>query len=462
MRPSGLQSQLDSWTFPVQGRQERTPTIVRVATEIEAKLGSVTGCTVAGLELEHLWQVVKGHVSSARPITQLNRRDLKAIPWVLFFPEASPEKWLARDRGLLRQYRRWLATGYRAPVIISLVHSLLASWRPDDIGFKQWQRLTVRAVDSSSSRRVALWCRRCHDNELLHLDGPKKFASRLMRSDKKVAALLDGAGLSGQLAYSRWLEASQLHLLHLINNDLKKGQLAAAQLERAFSLIRAPDERFLRFENVRILMVEALLSPFEQASPSPDLQEAIRAFLLETVGDPRFRRGRWQGVDPGLKNVMMRWLVSMTLDDFFRILDKTAMVRHWRQRKRFWSDYVDQGVISDAWLVLGRRARVLAHRAIEGSEGYGRLGGTVDSAQSVLLMRLGGLTIAEWSHNGRCCFWRADNPNAPRLYRSDSYAAFTLRVGNNSDGSTVHDAHKTWMSTIARWIQSETGVRRRV
>ena len=46
----------------------------------------------------------------------------------------------------------------------------------------------------------------------------------------------------------------------------------------------------------------------------------------------------------------------------------------------------------------------------------GRLSGA-SPEQSVLLLRMSGVTIAEWSHNGSCRMWLDGNKDAPKLYQ---------------------------------------------
>ena len=77
--------------------------------------------------------------------------------------------------------------------------------------------------------------------------------------------------------------------------------------------------------------------------------------------------------------------------------------------------------------------------------------------QSVLLLCLPGVTIAEWSHNGACRFWLDGNPDAPALYQS-TYSREDL-VGEQ-DYLQRHDGSSEgrWQDSIAQWLRDNTGV----
>jgi hypothetical protein len=79
-----------------------------------------------------------------------------------------------------------------------------------------------------------------------------------------------------------------------------------------------------------------------------------------------------------------------------------------------------KGAIDDAWLALGANVHASARARQDLGSAFGRLEGAGASGdQSVLLLRIGPLLIAEWSHNGSMRAWLADE--APRLGRA-SYA----------------------------------------
>jgi len=161
----------------------------------------------------------------------------------------------------------------------------------------------------------------------------------------------------------------------------------------------------------------------------------------------------WHGLDDA-RQVMMRWLVGLTLDEFFRLLDETALDRLWRQRKAFWGHYLKKDQITDAWMILGKSAVRLAALRRDFFKGrFGHLLRNADGDQSVLLLRIAGITIAEWSHNGRCRFWTRANRGAPKYYEHEYNRTDLI---NECDRALTHQG--SWEPRFAAYIFEETGI----
>jgi hypothetical protein len=87
-----------------------------------------------------------------------------------------------------------------------------------------------------------------------------------------------------------------------------------------------------------------------------------------------------------------------------------------------------KGWISDSWLVVGDNVRrsITANRELK--ESYGNLRDPPSENHSVLLMRIGNVLFAEWSHNGKLRAWSITSPSVPRLPLTGSYDADALRT----------------------------------
>ena len=215
----------------------------------------------------------------------------------------------------------------------------------------------------------------------------------------------------------------------------------------------------LRFPSRRRLLAAALLLPFADPQVPGQPVEAIKSFLLEHYGHPRVKVTNWQGVRAEAIEVFMRWIVQATLEAFFDVVDATAKPEHWLYRRAFWEAYRRQGYLSDAWVVLGRHARQEVNLRLSHLKGsYGILRGS-QSDQSVLLMKVGDLVIAEWSHQGACRIWRSQQPEAPKLYQQE-YDAAALRDPFPA-GLFRHDGSVwgSWQSKVAAFIREYTGIR---
>jgi hypothetical protein len=158
---------------------------------------------------------------------------------------------------------------------------------------------------------------------------------------------------------------------------------------------------------------------------------------------------------------MLRWLAGATLEDFLEILDRTAPAwtddaRRWRYRKAFWLAYHRKGYIRDAWIAVGLNAkRVLTriHDSVQLS--YADLEGA-GSNDSLLLLRIGTLTIAEWSHVGACRLWKAGNPNKPSLYRHTYKKQETNRLPSEAVVHANAEAY-LWQGRVSEYIRGQTG-----
>ena len=62
--------------------------------------------------------------------------------------------------------------------------------------------------------------------------------------------------------------------------------------------------------------------------------------------DPRLTQSGWTSVSPAAKDVMLRWMVSASLEDFFALIARRAQEDHWRYRKAFWSAYLKRDYIA--------------------------------------------------------------------------------------------------------------------
>ena len=156
---------------------------------------------------------------------------------------------------------------------------------------------------------------------------------------------------------------------------------------------------------------------------------------------------------------MIRWLVERALEEFLALIKDTALDRHWRYREAFWRAFLKKNLIDDIWFALGPQAKRQLRRIRKQQgeiETTANLRGAV-SGQSVLLLRMPGVTVAEWSHNGSCRFWLDGNSAAPKLYQRE-YHRFD--VMNAADFTQAHLASQQgyWQGLIAGWLRQNTGI----
>jgi hypothetical protein len=172
-------------------------------------------------------------------------------------------------------------------------------------------------------------------------------------------------------------------------------------------------------------MARGLTKPWldQGVPPSEAVRGAACEFLVQHLKDPRTNPGNWQAVGEETTSLVRRWLVRASLDMFFGLIAQFALDQHWHWRAAFWKACMDRcnkiGVPFDAWVALGPRVHDMARASRDLRGAYGRLAGAgVQGNHSVLLMRVGPVTLCDWSHNGSLRAWPNDWRDAPRLYRS--------------------------------------------
>jgi hypothetical protein len=258
-------------------------------------------------------------------------------------------------------------------------------------------------------------------------------------------------------------------------------QLKLAAIREA---VKSPNEQLLRkliewiFSGVRGTPIgdyyEAMLAPFESTMPHSDVQKLLISKLVEKFRDPRIHS--WPNLSGNNGDTrrekciatIRRWLSIEYLDLFIQIIERTAVDRQFRPRKAFWMQYFEKDKISDVTLVLASDADSAARRTRSRMVNaeymqWAKLGSAL-SDQSVLLMQLGDLIIAEWSHSGAIRFWRADAKSAPKFHLPE-YLGYQLRrgslkikVGHGFRDAITHHENGQWMRWASDAIKYHTGV----
>lgn len=413
---------------------------------------------------EHLERIA---ASGGQGMSGLSTAELRTAPWVMFEPfgdqPAAPV--LALRNGLLAAYLREVFRRSRASAVAALIYCFLLFYPQRLPIFHQLREvISARLIPRVPGGRIARW-QGCIDHcGLFAADAPVQLAARLANAGQAPDLVLDDCCLGGPLATGELARQAFGKFLAAISVQLTAGKANMTTLERLLSLSRRPDDaRRFRFERDRFELVAGLLLPFADGVPGPEAARPIKAFMLDMLGDPRLTgAARWNGADPRAKQVMLGWMVTETLEDFFRLLEYAAQSdatarRHWAARKTFWSRYLRAGVIADAWVALGPLARTEAKDMLSGAgETYAMLkpGYNVQKNHSAIILRIGNLVISEWSHSGSFRAWMSDAPKCPKLYRQ-RYTRSELVTAPAYE--VAH--HSGWQSRIANLIYDETGIR---
>jgi len=431
---------------------------------VEKQLSNIQPKQPSKTDLNRLFNSISTHFGARNGLEGLYSQDIRRAPWILFtHPEDTPGS-LAKNKRFCKSFLKWLNIQLKPNCISTLLFVFLREY-PSELGtFHLWRKGISSCLYQSQNPRLQLVRKRCDRFQLLAEDGPQRFSEIIL--DDKIAPnkLFLEAGLTGQLEAQGFSHAVYRDILKRVNLGLSSGLQQNDLLKRLFSFASVEDEKGmrLRFETGAKDLAEALLLPYADNKAHSGHHKELQSFLVDLMGDPRIVKSHWIGVNPRAKEVMFGWLVEATLDVFFRILDKSAD-KIWRYRKAFWSAYYKKGYIQHAWAVLGNDAVSIAKQIDDRKIRFGQLSGAYSKNQSVLLLRIGDLIIAEWSHNGKCRIWRDTEQNQskiPKLYNALSdYNAFSLR--KEADFEQVHHASEygTWQYKVERFIRHQTNIK---
>lgn len=319
-------------------------------------------------------------------------------------------------------------------------------WRPDDV----WSRLhdEVKLFDSR--------------------EGPKRIANLVMQDQRPVMQVLDSVNLGGSSRRKGGLTEAAFRQACMLTAQMTGSAALKAQL-RLMEWAGFGNE-VLIYPRAWWHFAAALFSPWRHAQPSDTHQNRLMDVAIKYAGDPRTSRGtKWNAVEeqaPEAYGVIMRWLTKASFEQFFTIVDQmTDRPDMWHERKRFWSKYLNASpsLISDAWVVFGKDGAVRAEQVARQNDNeayrkFGRLGSGRTPQHTALIMKIGDLTIVEWSHNGKWNIWRPGDPNKPQFHKYNTRNWPDYEASELMYGPLNGSHHANWQATVAYTIRHETGL----
>jgi len=436
--------------------------------KIRARLGEGIGCQDLGKnDLIEVYLAVKKKWEQDKKLAGLDLRTMKRLPFVLFRKNLGGGT-LANTSSLLNSYLIWVRSTLNTRAIVSLLSEFLFNYNPKASWFEPTRILLIESLKSGETIRLQRLYRLTEKHKLLELDAPEKLADQALQAES-VVFFFRSIGLGGRLSKRGLVEYVFFAVGHEISTNIKRETVTLSALNKYTSWF-VPTSKEFRFPKQKVMFINHLLEPFSQGDHPERVKDTLLPFLLENFGDPRINKEHWDGTSPITQQVMNRWLIKSTLEDFFRLLEHVAggnpdADRMWKEREKFWMAYVKRNVINEAWVILGYRARQVAMSSFSDFNGqYGDLkSGNVTPLHSVLLMRIDSLIIAEWSHNGKCHMWMEGDSNKPILYKNE-YIRDELRyeVANSSKElppfTHVKSTSPLWQRRVRNYIRRITGI----
>jgi hypothetical protein len=451
-----LGSELDS------GRSSRARSISagQLAKAVEALAEKHRGA-LGAVALEHIQNKIISAANDNR-LDDLTRRDLREGARGLFSePRAFGRHASTRDAFLTEVSKR----GQRS-AILAVIGVYFGHFRPKDEAISDLAAWCRANSAHWHFRDADKWRERQHQWHVFDVVlGPKTLAETLLNGSIQHEVLV-ATGLDRDRVFGGFGEAAFVVACRLIE-QAPITELQALQLRLIEWGHR--NGRFA-YDAAWPDYAKTLVEPWEPTRKATTIPEDHKTTILNELiayaGDPRTgSRMRWSALDGTLaKQIVLRWLTRASVLQFLDIVDRTADRRMWAFRRAFWTSYLEANHIDAAWVAFGENGVRLATEAAKHSDDesmrqYGRVqnstGRTPDHA--ALIMQIGDLVIADWSHKGKYNIWRKGDRGAPQLFRSQ-YTGYELSSGP-LNGSHVSPDTFSWQNRVAAEIKKYTGRR---
>jgi hypothetical protein len=381
------------------------------------------------------------------------RRDLKYAPHCLWAGEAPIAE---HDPETAKKLVEAIAERGRRSLISTLAVTYMRFYGPERPGVGFVGR-ALRDLAPKAGPAIAGLQR--HLDLFDPTNGPDHLASDAVNRGGTPADVLREYGLSGDVLTSGLAaEAARRGMAQLRERLEREESPALVQTADWW----AYDDGVIRFQGAAAELARTLVRPFIDQTPEPDLRQEILNTLLDRLHDPRLHPQKWLQVEEE-RDQVRRWLAGESLRQFLDIVDRVAMPEHWVYRRAFWKAFYDAGLMEEAWVAFGHEGEREALRVFGRQASFGRLsasGKAVERGHAVLLMKIGSLTICDWSHNGRCIIWPKGHQHAPPLYKGRYYSGDLAPRGEPQGGIAVrHDGSDSynWQRRISGFIRDKIG-----
>ncbi len=312
--------------LPAEPTQLRRQVAILTAT-----LGAADVTQPADDELERVQRQVLDAWRHHRDLATLPPRTLRSAPWVLWLPDFTP----ASEPPFVPAFTRAGEQRAGARFVRALAHTFLWYYPRPLATFEEWRKAILNLVIRHANRHRRLrdaWGK-WQKHNVLSRDGTKLLAHELTKTEQPEELLVQ-AGLEYGLANAQFVEQTLQVALGELQRALAADQVPLGRL--SLLTLFTQDEK-LRFPALKRDLAHALLLPFRERNPREEIRQRLTEFFKGLLGDPRLSPQQWHGISEEAQGVLRRWLARVSLEDFFRVIDATADLSHWRARKAFWT-----------------------------------------------------------------------------------------------------------------------------
>lgn len=437
-------------------RRLQAPQLQRVHNQVAERMDNL-GSLGPGFDRKALLQKAQ-EAHRTGDWTKLTLLELARITWVLW--EASSP--LECDEDFLEEYLRIIRHRGKFRPHRYLISAYLR--RFDDSRYIAiiGRFLSEALQQSELPQSMRQWKKR-HDRYRLFdpLQATDTLAEIILESGRR-EEVLNEAGIHGE-ALTSGIGAA---IFRTTCVSVKDSLDEHANLEKIklLTLWACDSNGRIRYRNERARLANALLLPWSDDDPPATVRGHLEQFFDRAYGDPRFRfeRVQWAGTSEQAKQVRIRWIAEQDLEFFFSVVKGTTdRPDQWEYRRCFWKAYIDKRVTKGTWMALGNYAAGIAQSdATQETPQHGRLTGA-SASHSLLLLRIGNLVIAEWSHNGKLRIWLDGNQHAPQLYQRQNrpYQRYSLMQGEDFDQAHWPvEGWNNWQGKTHEFIRRQTGI----
>ena len=224
-------------------------------------------------------------------------------------------------------------------------------------------------------------------------------------------------------------------------------------------------------ESAKMIFMVGLIKNVSYRSPSDPIFKNIIQLVENNYPDPSTKLEGWPSVIEELGGfntrqecieTVKKWRIFKSINFFFDIMEQIidrASAHQFPDRKRFWLSYFNENRVTDAWIILSKlgqeRLRYLrqTNREEYNSLRCAHLSGAA-SGQCALLLKLGDLTVMEFSHSGKVRIWGDEESlkyQPPKLHRQ-YYHADDLRANCPDSQMFTHDHYGNWRGRVRNCI----------
>lgn len=418
------------------------------------------------LEATEALQQRVAHLIAKDGAKALSRRDLRESCRTFLHPPHAPVNDLALAAPITDEVERLR----RRSALFALLDAYLDGFTPDNDGVR-WLAKRLDAMAAQWPwRDTDPWPARIDTFALLSpSEAGKRLALAVMNSQYETRAVLEAAGLTTEGRRMGGLGLAAFSAACQSARTLKADRAIPGQEKLvAWAGGKGP----LAYPRAWPEFAAALFEPWRASDPPQKHKTLIIDKAVGYAGDPRINRPKWRPVEEAAAEaygVILRWLTQTSVRQFFDIVNETTdRPDMWAARRTFWSNYLNAGMISAAWVAFGADGAARARRASERSNDkgllmFGRLGVNATTGRTAqhaaLIMTIGDLTIAEWSHNGKWNIWTRKDPRHPVLFRKSASQLPDYDPAELMNAPTTGSHMSGWQDKVAQIIKNQTGLR---